>query len=90
MIEVAILSTEGFDARTVVPLSVRFGPGQIHVEKGKTHLKDVDKDGDIDVVLHFRIAETGIHCGATTATLTAMTISGQRISGADSIKTVGS
>jgi len=51
-------------------------------------VKDIDGDGDMDVVLHFNSQDTGIQCGDTDATLTGMTGSGQAITGTDSIKTV--
>jgi hypothetical protein len=41
------------------------------------------------MVLHFRTQETGIQCGDTQAGLTGMTVDGQEIEGADSIRTVG-
>jgi len=52
-------------------------------------LEDLDGDGDIDLVLHFRTADTGIQCGDISASVTAQTISGQRIEGFDSVKTTG-
>lgn len=52
-------------------------------------LRDVDNDGDSDMLLHFRIKETGISCGDRFAVLAGETMSGQNISGADSIVTVG-
>lgn len=52
-------------------------------------LEDVDGYGDLDLVLHFRTQETGIVCGATTASLTGETLEGDPIHGSDSIRTVG-
>jgi len=86
---VAILTTETFDATTVDPLSVRFGPKEAREAHGKGHIEDVNGDGDVDLVLHFHIQETGIRCGDTLASLTGETFAGQAIEGFDSIKTVG-
>jgi hypothetical protein len=89
VVPVAILTTATFDATTVNPMSVRFGPngaGEVH---GQGHLEDVDGDGDLDLVLHFRTQAAGIVCGATSASLTGQTFGGQSISGTDSVRTAG-
>lgn len=86
-IPVAILTTASFDASTVDPTTVAFGPNgaaPVHFA-----LEDVDGDGDIDMILHFNTQDTGIACGDTTASLTGQTFSGAAIEGADSIKTAG-
>lgn len=87
VIPVAILTTDTFDATTVDPGSVRFGPAEASAFRHK--IKDVDRDGDRDLLLHFRTREMGIKCGDTSASLTGKTTSGQDIEGSDSIKTVG-
>lgn len=87
VIPVAILTTPTFDATTVDPSSVQFGPNlarPVH-----SALQDVDGDGDLDMILHFTTQETGINCGDTSASLTGRTNAGQAIEGSDSIKTVG-
>lgn len=89
VIPVAILTTPDFDATQVDPLSVRFGPGGAIEAHGKGHLEDVDGDGDIDLVLHFRTEEAAIPCGSTQASLTGETFAGRRVEGSDSVKTSG-
>ena len=86
IIPVAILTTADFDATTVDAETVRFGPAGAEA----THwaLKDVDKDGDIDMILHFRTQNTGIKAGDTEAELTGKTIDGTGIHGSDSVRTV--
>lgn len=87
-IPVAILTSDEFQANTVDPSTVRFGPsGAKAVNKAGT--EDVDKDGDLDLVLHFNSQETGIQCGDPSAVLTGATNSGQAIQGEDAIRTVG-
>jgi len=53
------------------------------------HEEDVDGDGDLDLLFHFRIGETGIQCGDVDAWLTGMTYDGVEIRGWDKITTVG-
>ena len=89
MIPVAILTTTTFDATTVDPLSVKFGPNGAMEAHGRGHLEDADGDGDLDLVLHFPTQDTGIVCGAISASITGETFGGQAISGSDSIQTVG-
>jgi len=89
MIPVAILTTDTFDAITVDPTTVLFGPTGTEAVPVHTALEDMDGDGDTDMILHFNTQATEIQCGDTSASLTGETFSGQIIEGSDSIKTVG-
>lgn len=96
VIPVAIVSTStaageaiDFDAWDVDPWTVLFGPSNAVITHANSHAEDVDGDGDIDMVLHFKIQETGIACGDTEVTLTGETTGGEAIEGRDSIITVG-
>ena len=57
VIPVAILSTDTFDATTIDPLSVSFGPHGAMEGHGRGHIEDVNGDGLPDLVLHFRTQE---------------------------------
>ncbi len=87
VIPVAILTTDAFDASTVDATTVRFGPNEAAAVQSA--LEDVDGDGDLDLILHFRTQQTGIQCGDTSASLTGQTTGGQAIAGSNSVTTVG-
>ena len=87
-IPVAVLTTESFDAIQIDPLTVAFGPNGASEAHGRSHVKDIDDDGDPDLVLHFNTQDTGIQCGDTEATLTGETFSGEAVTGSDAIRTV--
>ncbi|MEW8660359.1 MAG: hypothetical protein AB2603_18775 [Candidatus Thiodiazotropha endolucinida] len=86
-LKVAILTTDDFDASTVNIASIRFGPNG--AEAVRSRVKDIDHDGDWDLVFKVKTGETGIACGDTEATLSAQTLDGDPVTGTDSIKTVG-
>ena len=87
-ISVAVPTTETFDATQIDVSTVEFGPSSATESHGRAHIKDIDQDGDADLVLHFNTQETGIACGDTEATLTGETFSGLAVVGIDSIVTV--
>jgi hypothetical protein len=89
LIPVAILTTATFNATSVNPASVRFGPAGATKADRRVHLKDVDRDGDRDLVLHFRASASGIKCGDSFAGVTGATRSGESFEGSDAIQTVG-
>ena len=89
VISVAVLGTPDFDATTIDPISVAFGPTGAHEAHGMAHIEDADRDGLLDMVLHFRTQESGIQCGDTETSLTGQTVDGVPIEGSDSIRTVG-
>jgi len=88
-IAVAILTTRSFDATTVDPPTIRFGASGIEAAPVQSAREDVDGDGNMDMILHFIIQDTGITCGNASASLTGAIFSGVRITGFDSIETVG-
>lgn len=88
LIPVAVLSSATFDATKVDPASVAFGPNNAK-NSLPASLEDVDKDGNLDMVLHFPSEQTGIACGATVAGLTGSTVDNVFFSGTEAITTVG-
>lgn len=95
-IAVAILTTDAtsdnsitFDATTVDPATVLFGATGTEAAPVQYALKDADRDGDTDLILHFNTQNTGIGCGDNFATLSGETSDGKEFTGTDSIRTVG-
>ncbi|PLX28217.1 MAG: hypothetical protein C0600_10085 [Ignavibacteria bacterium] len=93
---VAILSTSvadgdafDFDATTVDPSTVEFGPSGATIAHTGGHIEDVDSDGDMDLMLHFSTQATGIACGHTAAILRGQTYGSDDIEGVDVLVTVG-
>ena len=70
VVPVAVLSSEKFDATQVLPETVRFAEASVAMsQKGKymANAEDVDKDGDDDMVFHFRTQDLKLDDGATKA-----------------------
>lgn len=88
VVPVAILSTSTFDARSVDFRSVEFGPGHALGVDKQPNVEDVDGDGLLDLVLHFRTDEADIPAGATEVCLNGRSSDGVNISGCDSVFTV--
>lgn len=112
-VSVAILTTSAdeyglpvaFDATTIDPLSIRFGPASVifdstagAAEIHRTgHLEDAydldetTKDGDLDMIVHFRAADAGLTSSSTESCVKGTFDSGGVIYpffGCDSIKAV--
>jgi hypothetical protein len=86
--EVAILS-DGvyFEAPNLIdPLSLKLGPRQANIW-GDGRVRDVDGDGDEDLVVKFLTQQTGIACGDTQVNLSGRTFASQSISGSDAVNT---
>jgi hypothetical protein len=89
LIAVVIPTSESFDASTVDASTVVVGVGGATPVHAGGHLEDFDIDGDLDLVIHVRVNETGVECGDTSLEITARTASGQAIAGINEITTVG-
>lgn len=95
-IPVAILGSDTFDVRTIDRTSLRFGPAGASPSLDllvsttyKDALKDVNRDGYLDLVPTFKTSETGIACGDVSAGMTGRTLTGSAWEGSDSIVTRG-
>ena len=89
VIRVAILTTSQLNATQVNAFTVRFGATGTEAASVHTVLTDVDRDGDVDMVVHVRSRETKIRCGASSAVLKGQTLSGEAFRGQGGVRTVG-
>jgi len=95
VIPVAILGSATFDVTSIEVSSLKFGPGKANPVHDLTdplvyaeHLQDVNLDGFVDLVSHYKTKETGIPPVATTAILLGNLSDGTSIEGIDSVRIV--
>ena len=84
VVPVAVLTTDNFDANTVDPETVEFAGA----EPVRSTLEDVDSDGDLDMLFHFKTQELNLDEDSTEATLTGKTLDEIDIVGMDSVNIV--
>ena len=84
----AIFGSHDFDVADIDVTSLAFGVGDALPASVSRRNRDVDADGFPDLLLHFRIAETGVEIGDTEACLSGETLDGTPFSGCDTIRTV--
>ena len=90
VVPVAILGSKSFNVKDVDRSSLAFGPsGANPAHKALGHLEDVNGDGRLDLVSHYRAKASGIAKGDTSACVTGKTTTGTPIGGCDSVRTVG-
>ena len=84
VVPVAVLTTGDFDASTVDPDTVLFaGAAPL-----RWTMEDVDGDGDLDLLFHFKTQELDLDENSTEATLTGDTADGNPIQGTDTVNIV--
>lgn len=97
-VPVAILGSASFDVNDVQASTVRFGPmhdpGEMHQhDAGAAALRyaseDVNGDGYVDLVFHFRAADTGLQAEDTQACLHGNLNDSQHFCGHDTVKVIG-
>ena len=86
VIPVALLGGPDLDVATVNTSTLAFGPNQsspVHIA-----MEDVDSDGFMDLISHYRTQETGLIPENTEACLTGKFLDGRTFQGCDSVRTV--
>ena len=84
LIPVAILSSPAFDATTIDPDTVLFA-GASPV---RWTIEDVDGDGDMDLLFHFKTQELDLDEDSIEATLTGLTYGKNSIQATDTVNIV--
>ncbi len=91
-VPVAILSSDTFDASTVVVDDTLMLQGSSIRERGKAKyqaaMEDVNGDGLLDLVVHFDTTQLALTAGDVEAMLTGHTIDGKQIEGVDTVRIV--
>jgi Tol biopolymer transport system component len=91
VVPVALLGSEQFDIADVDRSSLAFGPDRASpVNKAGGKPQDVNGDGLADLLIHFRVQQTGISLGDTEACLIGETVAGIPFEGCDAITTMPS
>jgi hypothetical protein len=84
VVPVAVMTTDDFDASTINPKTVFFAA----VAAVRWTEEDVDVDGDLDLLFHFKTQELILDKDSTVATLTGFTYDGQAIEGTGRVNIV--
>ena len=84
VVPVAVLTTDDFDASDVNPDTAEFADAQ----PVRWAMEDVDGDGDVDLLFHFKTRELDLDENSAEATLTGETYGGTPIQGTDTVKIV--
>jgi hypothetical protein len=91
VVPVAVLTTDDFNASFVDPATVTVGgvsPRTVGKSGRLSSMEDVDRDGDLDLLVHVDTEQLGLAGGATELTLKGETIDGRSIQGRDSVRIV--
>jgi hypothetical protein len=88
-VAVALLGAADFDVEDVDPDTLAFGPaGAAPAPWPRPRVRDVNRDGFADLLLWFRIPETGLALGDEQACLEGALVDGTAFAGCDAIRTV--
>jgi hypothetical protein len=87
VIPVSILGSEEFDVARIDPETLSFGPtGAAPAHRGGGHFADVNGDGHLDFLSHYRVGETGLAPGDMEVCVTGGTLDGTPFEGCDTVE----
>ena len=86
VIAVAVFTTDDFDVSSIDHSTVTFAGAEPAHKDYCAHMEDVDGDGDLDVVYHFKTQETNIEYGHTEACLSGKLLDERSFEGCDSVR----
>jgi len=90
MLPVVVFGSPGLDTSQIDVGSLRLGVTGVEAPPHKNRFfQDVNWDGDTDLVLDFRIPDTGMTCTTNQLLMTGQLLSGLPIAGSDVVKPVG-
>lgn len=91
-LKVAVLGSDTFDVAKIDTSSLSFGAtgDENSITRCKEELKDVNKDGNLDLVCRFDVAYTGLTTASTSAVLKGKTKDGEDIQGTGTVKVIAS
>jgi hypothetical protein len=93
VIAIAILQTPDFNPNTIDVSTLCFGDAEDPAQRdcteahGTVHVLDVDKDKDLDLMLHYEVSQTGIDLGDTEACLIGQLLASGGVYGCGAIRT---
>lgn len=83
---VAVYGSDDFDVTQIDPSTLAFGPGEAGLaHRNGPHFEDVNADGRLDLMLHFRMVSAGIGSDDVEACLKGFTWDGVAVEGCDGI-----
>jgi|RhiMethySRZTD1v2_1073278.scaffolds.fasta_scaffold1524752_1 hypothetical protein len=89
MVPIAVLSSKEFDATAVDLTSIRAGATGTEGSMFRSMKEDVDHDGDVDLIILFRVADLALTCNAKAVTVKGKTAQGRDFEGTETVTMSG-
>lgn len=89
MVPIAVLSSKEFDATSVDLSSIRAGATGVEGTMFRSMKEDVDHDGDVDLMILFRVAELALTCNSKGITVKGKTAQGLDFEGTETVTMSG-